>query len=220
MWQGGGDEACYEPRSVRVSSCRAKGMFVNMTKQKSGGIPLSDILHPQSKEALDRTLGRGPFLKEILLAFVPAVLLILILAIFVLVIQRFNTNPFVIIILGLCAIIVLVLPTCFYATLRLNAAVLARERKVFGQNAQIIHAPLRGPHLLRRSMVAGSVRSRLLAGLPAIAMFWPLFLIFGFLWNPETGVTGIGIFVSVILVANTIALAHLAVLRERTPALD
>ncbi len=220
MWQGGGDEARYEPRSVRVSSCRAKGMFVNMIEQKSGGIPLSDILNPQSKEALERTLGRGPFLKEILLAFVPAVLLILSLAIFVLVVPRFDTNPSVVVILGLCAFIVLVMPTCFYATLRLNAAVLARERKVFGQNAQIIHAPLRGPHLLRSSMVAGTVRSRLLAGLPWLAMLWPLVLIFGFLWNPETGVTGIGIFMSVLLVANIVALARLAVLRERTPALD
>ena len=193
---------------------------MNMTGQKSVGIPLSDILHPQSKEALDRTLGRGPFLKEILLAFVPAVLLILILAIFALVVPRFDTNPSVAVILGLCAFIVLVPPVCFYATLRLNAAVLARERKVFGQNAQIIHAPLRGPHLLRRSIVAGSVRSRLLAALPAFAMFWTLFMAFGFLWNPETGATGFGIFVSVILVANIIALAHLAVLRERTPALD
>lgn len=195
-------------------------MFVNKTNQKSGGIPLSDILHPQSKEALERTLGRGPFFKEILLAFVPAVLLILISAIFVLVVQQFNTNPPVVVILGLCAFVVLVLPTCFYATLRLNAAVLARERKVFGQKAQIVHAPLKGPHLLRRSMVAGSVRSRLLAALPAFAMFWPLFMVFGFLCNPETGVTGIGIFMSVLLVANIVALARLAMLRERTPALD
>ena len=67
-----------------------------------------------------------------------------------------------------------------YAALRLNAAALARERAMMGNEGVQVHPPFKGPWLLRRSLVPGSTRSRLLSGLPGCVSFGILFALMSY----------------------------------------
>jgi hypothetical protein len=72
---------------------------------------------------------------------------------------------------------VVAVPVTVLAMFRLNAAAVARERAVMAPSEPVIHPPLQGPLLLRRSMVAGSARSRIVAGLPGSIGFCAVFAI-------------------------------------------
>jgi hypothetical protein len=127
------------------------------------------ILDPPSAEAVKIILGRRMFLHEIGLACLlslalPALYLggaLLFLS---------GVEPVGLAIGTVTCAAVTAIPLLAYASLRLNAATLARERAVQDLPAPDIHAPLQGPALLR-SGFAGSVRSRLLSGLPSCIGF-------------------------------------------------
>ena len=124
---------------------------------------LVSIMNPTSPEALKVRLTRRAYLWELLLSILFALPLPLVVLAGGILFVRTPNLGFAI---GtIFAAGVIAMPFLFYAALRLNAATLARERAVFGPQAGEIHAPFQGPWFLRRSMVAGSVRSRLVAGL-------------------------------------------------------
>jgi len=123
------------------------------------------ILNPMAPEALAVTLGRRAFLREIALA----VLLSLPAPVFPILGIYFFPAGGNLIAFAICTIsaaAIFAVPILWYASFRLNAAALARERAVVGGDRQKIYPPMRGPFLLSRSMVAGSIRSLMLAGLP------------------------------------------------------
>jgi len=133
---------------------------------------LGPTLNPASAEALAITLGRNAFLREVLLAALLSLSLPMVsLAGVYFYLQGGDVN-----LIGLFVSVITIsaltaIPLIFYASLRLNAATLARERAYSGAPEQLIHKPLEGPLLLRRSMVAGSVKSRILAMLPGCIGF-------------------------------------------------
>jgi hypothetical protein len=123
------------------------------------------ILNPMAPEALAVTLGRRAFLREV--AF--AVLLSLPTPVIPLLGIYFFPAGGNLIALAfgiIAAVGMLAIPILWYASIRLNAATLARERAVVGGSEQKIYPPMRGPFLVSRSIVAGSIRSLILAGLP------------------------------------------------------
>lgn len=73
------------------------------------------------------------------------------------------------------------IPLIFYASLRLNAATLARERAYSDEPERLMHKPFEGPFLLRRSIVAGSVKSRVLAVFPSCIGFGLEFALMSYL---------------------------------------
>lgn len=126
------------------------------------------ILNPKSAEAMAVTLGRPAFLREIAIAALLS--LSMPLACLVGVYLHASGADLLRIAIGTtAAVAIIAVPLLFYASFRLNAATLARERAVIGSAEQQIHPPMKGPILLRRSMVAGSIRSRMLAGFPFCA---------------------------------------------------
>lgn len=133
------------------------------------------ILDPDSSEATALTLGRGAFLREIVIAGLLSFPLPIVFLGGVYVYRHagdINLPVFTIalvLISGLTTI-----PLIFYASFRLNAATLARERAIAGSSMQRLYPPLKGPFLLH-SIVAGSLKSRILAGFPACIGFGLLF---------------------------------------------
>ncbi len=130
------------------------------------------ILNPMSAEAMAVTLGRRAFLREVLLAGLLSLSLpVISLAGVHIYLQTSGVNliGFAIGLVTVSAITAI--PLMFYAALRLNSATLARERAVIGVAKQQLHKPFEGPFLLRRSIVAGSVRSRVVLGLPVCIGF-------------------------------------------------
>ncbi len=143
---------------------------------------LGPILNPMAPEAMTITLGRRAFLRELL----KAALLSLPLPMVSLagVYFYFHNRDVNLIGLGVSVVTISALtgvPLIFYASLRLNAATLARERVYSGVPGQLIHKPLEGPLLLRRSMVAGSVKSRALAMFPGCIGFGLEFVLMSYL---------------------------------------
>ncbi|MBW4960968.1 hypothetical protein [Sulfitobacter sp. CW3] len=130
------------------------------------------------------TLGRKAFLRELVVAALLSLTLPMVsVAGVYFYIHISAMNPIglalgVIVVSGLTAI-----PLIFYASLRLNAATLARERASAGVPEQLIHKPLEGPFLLRRSIVAGSVQSRIIAGFPVCIGFGIEFALMAYLTN-------------------------------------
>lgn len=143
---------------------------------------LGPILNPMAPEAMTITLSRRAFLRELL----NAALLSLPLPMVSLagVYFYFHNSDVNLIGLGVSVVTISALtgiPLIFYASLRLNAATLARERVYSGVPGQLIHKPLEGPLLLRRSMVAGSVKSRALAMFSGCIGFGLEFLLMSYL---------------------------------------
>ena len=145
-------------------------------------LSLGAILNPLSAEAMAITLGRKAFLRELLLAALlplslPLVSLVgLYLYLHISSLNLIGLVVSVVVISGIAAV-----PTIFYASMRLNAATLARERVYSLTPEQLIHKPLQGPILLRRSVVAGSVKSRILAGFPVSVGFGLQFALMSYL---------------------------------------
>jgi hypothetical protein len=123
------------------------------------------IMNPMAQEALTVTLGRRTFLREIALAVVLSlpVPLICLLAVSL---APFGPSLLAVAIGTILTVAIFGMPILWYASFRLNAATLARERAVIGTAKQKIYRAMEGPFFLRHSMVAGSVRSRILGGLP------------------------------------------------------
>jgi hypothetical protein len=123
------------------------------------------IMNPMAPEALAVTLGRKAFLREIALAVLLSLppSLICLLGVFLF---PAGANLVAAAIGIITAVAIFAVPILWYASFRLNAATLARERAVIGSAEQKIYRAMEGPFFYRRSMVAGSVRSRILGGLP------------------------------------------------------
>lgn len=134
------------------------------------------ILNPLSAEAMAVTLGRGAFLREIAIAALLslAVPLACLVGVYL---HISGANLLAVAIGTITAATIIAGPVLFYASFRLNAATLARERAVVGGSEQRIHPPLKGPLLFRRSMISGSVRSRILSGFPACIGFGLVFAV-------------------------------------------
>ena len=136
---------------------------------------LGSILNPESDKATALTLGRGAFLREIDIAGLLSIPLppVFLCGLYVYRhaggINLLDIAIAPILISGLTTI-----PLIFYASFRLNAATLARERAIAGSSEPRIYPPLKGPFLLH-SIVAGLVRSRILASFPACIGFGLLF---------------------------------------------
>jgi hypothetical protein len=136
----------------------------------SGGV--TSVLNPMSAEAVAVRLGPRAFGRELLLALALSLSLPLVfLAGSYLFHETIGTKRIGLaiafaLIFGLTAMLLIV-----YASLRLNAATLARERATLGSEEVLVHSPFKGPWLLKRSFVPGSTRSRLLSGLPACVGF-------------------------------------------------
>ena len=132
----------------------------------------ASIFNPMSAASRAVTLGPRAFLREIIIAGLLSLSLPLIsIAAYCIYLQ----NPGVDIV-GLAIGVVTMsavtaIPLIVYASLRLNAATLARERAVFGASGQRIYEPLEGPVLMRNTIVAGSIRSRFLSGFPTVIGF-------------------------------------------------
>lgn len=110
---------------------------------------------------------------------------------------------------GLAAL--LALPLVFHASLRLNAATLARERALAGATPLRVYPAMKGPRMLR-SFVAGSVRSRSLAGFPG--MFGIIGAVGAFNCVISGGALDISLFMllpGVMLVRHAIIVARLVV---------
>lgn len=143
---------------------------------------LGPLLNPGSPKAMAITLGRRAFLHEILMA----ALLSLTFPIPSLVGVYLYFHSSDVNLIGLMVGVVTVsavtaIPLICYASLRLNAATLARERVYSDEPERLIHKPFEGPLLLRRSIVAGSVRSRILAIFPSCIGFGLEFALMSYL---------------------------------------
>jgi hypothetical protein len=126
---------------------------------------LVSILNPTLPEALKVTLGRRVFVREIALSLLLSlpVPMVCMLAISL---SQTATDLAAVAIGTISAVAVMAMPILFYASFRMNAATLARERAVLPPGTQRIHGAMKGPFLLRNAMVAGSVRSRIRTGFP------------------------------------------------------
>lgn len=143
---------------------------------------LGPILNPMVPEAVTITLDRRAFLSELF----KAALLSLPLPMVSLAGVYFYLHNSDVNLIGLIVSVVTIsgltgIPLIFYASLRLNAATLARERVYSGALGQLIHKPLEGPLLLRRSIVAGSVKSRALSMFPMCIGFGLEFVLMSYL---------------------------------------
>ena len=146
---------------------------------------LVSILNPMSTEAMAVTLGRRAFLREMLMSGLLSLSLPLVSLAGIYVYLHTNGVDLVSLAVGVVTVSALTAtPLMFYASLRLNAATLARERAVVCASEQLLHKPFEGPFLVRRSIVAGSIRSRILAGFPACIGFG---LEFALMWYVTTG---------------------------------
>jgi hypothetical protein len=139
--------------------------FAGLQKGRTVSQAFGSILNPMAPEALAVTLGRRAFLGEIgvavLLSLVaPVVCLLGVYA------SSFGANLLAVLIGTITAVAIFAVPTLWYASFRMNAASLARERAVTGREGQKIHPTMSATLFLGRSMVAGSIRSRILSGLP------------------------------------------------------
>jgi len=133
------------------------------------------ILNPESDKATAPTLGRGAFLREIVIAGLLSIPLPLVFLGGLYVYRHAGGMNLFDIAMALILISALTtIPLIFYASFRLNAATLARERAIAGSSEQRTYPPLKGPFLLH-SIVASSVRSRILAALPPCIGFGLLF---------------------------------------------
>ena len=143
---------------------------------------LGSVLNPQAAQAMAVELGRRAFLRELVVAVLLSLPLPMVSAAGARLYFYGSTTNLMGLVLGVVVVSALTAaPVMFYASLRLNAATLARERAVVGMHEQVIHPPLKGPLLLRRSMLAGSVRSRIIAGLPICIGFGLEFALLAYL---------------------------------------
>lgn len=142
---------------------------------------LGPLLDPMSIEAVSITLGRTAFLRELLLASLLSLSLPVISLAGIYVYQHNSNVNLIGLMIGVISMsAITAIPLVGYASLRLNAAILARERACAGAPEQIVHEPFKGPFMLRRTFVAGSVKSRILSGFPVCIGFGLQFALMSF----------------------------------------
>ncbi|MDP0930056.1 hypothetical protein Q0601_23000 [Paracoccus onubensis] len=118
------------------------------------------------------TLGRRAFLREIVIAGLLSLSLPTVFLAGIYVYLHTRGAALIGIAFGVIIISALTaIPLILYASLRFNAAALARERAVLGTSEQRIYQPLKGRFWQLRPMVAVSVRSYVLASFPACIGF-------------------------------------------------
>jgi type IV secretory pathway VirB3-like protein len=160
---------------------------------------LGPLLDPRSPQAIAIILSRGAFFRELVIAIAFGLTLpASILGSTYLAAGLNLENPVAFGFFSVTLSAIFAMSIMFYAMLRLNAAVLARERACLHEQGQTIHAALQGPIWLRSSFVAGSVKSRILCTLPG-------FVGFGFLFGWAASVvnvpfTGLHVFGVLILI--------------------
>ena len=141
---------------------------------------LGPLLAPQSPQAIAIVLSRGAFLRELVISMAFGLTLPMSILGTTYLAAGFNLDkPVAFGVISVTISAIFAMPIMFYAMLRLNAAVLARERAYLREQNQTIHAALQGPIWLRRSFMAGSVKSRILSALPGFVGFgfifvWPV----------------------------------------------
>ena len=150
------------------------------------------------------SLGRRAFLREIILALISATVLPILFLIAMWCIQLGAPIAPTVIFTWL-AIFCVVAPVIIYSSLRMNAAALARQRHIDGQDGITIHEPLKGPWGGSRVAIAGSVTSRITAGLPCSVSFCAGIFVLGpqsltFIWLMATIPTVISVISTAILI--------------------
>lgn len=166
------------------------------------------ILNPSAPEALVVTLGRRAFLREIALAVLLSLPLPLILLLGVY-FARFFPNLLAAGIGTILFAAIFAMPLLWYAFIRLNAATLARERAVIGNLKQKIYPAMGGPLFYRNSMVAGSVRSRILGGLPVTTGGILAFAVMGYVTSGSLFLPPLHILLGIALAIQVFVLAEL-----------
>ena len=133
-------------------------------------------LNPLSAEAAATRLGKWAFLREILIAFVLSLPLPLVWLIGEIVWhQTPNANRLGVAVGIVAASFLIAGPVALYASVRLNAASVARERTVRGADKVRIHRFYGMAWPYRRSLLPSSTRSRILCCFPACVSFGLLF---------------------------------------------
>lgn len=130
----------------------------------------ASVLDPMSGEGATEILDARAFLREVGIAALLALPLPLVGALAGWAYLVLEGKTLTLVLIGPVFLgAVIAMPVVFYASLRLNAATLARERALAlaGATPLRVYPAMKGPRMLR-SFVAGSVRSRLLAGFPGM----------------------------------------------------
>lgn len=142
------------------------------------------ILDPLSAEAVAVPWGRRAYLREIVIALLWSLSLPLVSFAGIVVFVLTKSTNIVLLAITLVTIsAVTAIPALVYAGLRLNAATLARERAAFGPSRVKINKARQGPFFERRSIVAGSTRSRFVASLPGSVGFCLEFALVSYLFT-------------------------------------
>lgn len=169
---------------------------------------LGPLLDPASPDAIAITIGRKAFILEMLMSALLSLSLPMIsLAGIYFYLYSSNVAPIGIIVGVITMSALTSIPLIFYASLRLNAAVLARER-IYRATNLVIHKPMEGPLLLRHFPVAGSLKSRSLAAFPGFLGFG-LEFVFLFYLTGGSGFIISQIPIGAALVIQTIVAANL-----------
>ena len=174
------------------------------------------ILNPSAPEALSVTLGRRAFLREIAVAVLLSLPLPLILLLGGYV-ARFFSNPLAAGLVTILFAAIFAMPLLWYAFFRLNAATLARERAVIGRDKQKIHPAMGGPLFYRRSMVAGSFRSRALGGLSVTIGGILAFAIMGYVTRGSVFLPPLHFILGIALAIEVVVAVELLCLQELPP---
>ncbi|MFM7334923.1 MAG: hypothetical protein ACKO1H_11020 [Tabrizicola sp.] len=161
------------------------------------------------------TLGRRAFVRELALAFLFSLPLPMICLLGVYSSGLFP-NVLVAALGTVLAALILAVPLLWYASFRLNAATLARERAVIGPDKQKIYLPMGGP-LLSQSMVAGSLRSRILGGLPVTMGGILAFAIMGYVTRGSVFLPPLHIILDIALAIEAVVAVELLCLQELQP---
>lgn len=142
---------------------------------------VKSILNPLSLEAVAARLGPWAFFRELLIALILSLSLPLVWVIGTVVLHQTSSSNLLGVTVGvIVAMALIAIPLTFYASLRLNAATLARERAVMGAENVRVHAAFQGPFLLKRSFLPGSTRSRILSGFPSCIGFGLVFALMSY----------------------------------------
>lgn len=166
------------------------------------------IMDPESNEATALTLGRRAFFREIVIAGLLSFPLPTVFLGGVYVYRHAGNINLPVFAIALVLIFGLTtIPLIFYASFRLNAATLARERAITGSSKQRLYPPLKGPFLLH-SIVAGSLRSRILAGFPACIGFGLLFALMSYV-TTDSAIMPLHFPIGMLAAIQALVIAHL-----------
>lgn len=172
-------------------------------------IGVDSILNPRSEQSLTVTLDRKSYLREILISLLLSLFLSLLSLAGAYVYKQSDGIDIVgFIVICFTFALIFAAPPLWYAMFRLNAATLARERAVFGAPNQKIHASLKGPPTMGNTMVASSVRSRIVSSF-AVNISAALALSIGCYVVTGSAFTFIHVIIGIILIVQAVNIAVL-----------